>query len=384
MGAHSDVVGGSNCDRVIECPGSVALIKTLPRGDNSSDFADEGTMLHEVWENILTEDSGSMDMIGYEYKEQVLDLDHVTEAIDPGLAYFDEICDKFNIDMYECEVKADWESVIPGAFGAIDVLASGKTHNVIWDWKGGKGVPVSALGNRQLRFYAAGAMLNEKLQSLFNPALPTVLVICQPRIEDGNSYEIVDTAELLEFVRTVQSAVRRSKKADAELNTGSHCRWCNAKPICPKKVGVARTATTIDPAFTDPGELAELLDLAEEVADWAKSLQQFAHADAENGAPIPGWKLVAKRANRKWTDDVAAAKRFRGMKLRVMDIFEHKLRSPAQLEKIIKAKGKNVGVVKDLCGSNSTGTVLAREYDKRPAVLAFGNAKRNLQNSTGK
>lgn len=383
MAAHSEVVGGSNCARLIGCPGSRALINTLPPGDDSSDFANEGTMLHEVWENILTNDVNPSDQIGYKYKDQTLDLDHVVEAIEPGIAYFDELCDKFNIDMYECEVKADWESAIHGAFGFADVLCTGKTHNIIWDWKGGKGVPVSAIGNQQLRFYAAGVMLNDDLKSLFNPELPTVLAICQPRIEDGNSYEIVDTRQLQEFVQTVKAAVRRSEKADAELNAGAWCRWCPYKPLCPKKVGVARTVATTDPAFTNATELAELLELAETVIDWAKSLQSFAHTDAECGGDIPGWKLVAKRSTRKWSDATVAAKRFRGMKLRVADIFEHKLRSPAQLEKIIKAKGKNVGVVKALCGSNSTGTVLAREDDKRPAVVAFGNAKRNLANSIG-
>jgi hypothetical protein len=41
---HSNIVGGSTAKRVINCPGSVALVQKMPPKPSSS-YADEGTLL---------------------------------------------------------------------------------------------------------------------------------------------------------------------------------------------------------------------------------------------------------------------------------------------------------------------------------------------------
>jgi hypothetical protein len=42
--SHSTIVGGSTASRVINCPGSVALVAKMPPRPSSS-YADEGTLL---------------------------------------------------------------------------------------------------------------------------------------------------------------------------------------------------------------------------------------------------------------------------------------------------------------------------------------------------
>ena len=51
---HSKVVGGSTAKRVINCPGSVALVAKMPP-QASSKYADEGTMLHGCMEDLLAD-----------------------------------------------------------------------------------------------------------------------------------------------------------------------------------------------------------------------------------------------------------------------------------------------------------------------------------------
>ena len=44
---HSSVVGGSTAKRLINCPGSAALVASVPPAP-SSKYADEGTLLHNA------------------------------------------------------------------------------------------------------------------------------------------------------------------------------------------------------------------------------------------------------------------------------------------------------------------------------------------------
>jgi hypothetical protein len=50
---HSTVVGGSTAARMINCPGARKLIATVKVEDKGSDFAREGTMLHDVMERVI-------------------------------------------------------------------------------------------------------------------------------------------------------------------------------------------------------------------------------------------------------------------------------------------------------------------------------------------
>ncbi len=60
--SHSKIVGGSTAERVINCPGSVALSATMPP-QVENDAMREGTRLHELVAEVLNEriDSRSID-----------------------------------------------------------------------------------------------------------------------------------------------------------------------------------------------------------------------------------------------------------------------------------------------------------------------------------
>ena len=56
------------------------------------------------------------------------------------------------------EVRVDFSEIVPEGFGTCDCLIIGGDTLCIVDYKHGKGVPVSAENNSQMRLYALGAL----------------------------------------------------------------------------------------------------------------------------------------------------------------------------------------------------------------------------------
>ena len=81
----------------------------------------------------------------------------------------------------------NYSNVAPGGFGTADCILAfpGELHVI--DFKYGKGVPVSAVGNPQMRLYAYGAY--RELNFMLD--IKNVhMHIFQPRIENFSSDEI--------------------------------------------------------------------------------------------------------------------------------------------------------------------------------------------------
>jgi len=119
----------------------------------------------------------------------------------------------------------------------------------------------------------------------------------------------------------------------------------------------------LDSRLLAPTEVGELLSKVDMVEDWIRSLRAHALAEMEAGRAVPGWKLVAKRPMRRWAvpeADIVA--RLGDVKDALYE--EPKLRSPAQIEKLVGKKRFPA----DLVASVSSGVTLAPEHDKRPAA----------------
>jgi hypothetical protein len=65
--------------------------------------------------------------------------------------------------------------------------------------------------------------------------------------------------------------------------------------------------TPPSPDELTPEQISELLAKADEIEErvkaWAKPFRDYAYNALVDNKPIPGWKLVAKRAQRKFTED---------------------------------------------------------------------------------
>lgn len=331
----------------------------------SSPHADRGTLLHNTIAEVL---EGRDYIIGSKYEDQVLTQELVDEKLLPALAALDEIDP--NKDMiYEVETRVGFGDLLPGVFGSTDLIGRIGKRAVVLDWKFGDGVAVDVEDNPQLMFYAAASMRTEKAKWAFEGVEEIEMVIVQP---PAVKRWVTTPARVAEFERELVNAVKQAKQPDAPIKTGDHCRWCTAKPICPQMTGAVDRALQASIQAIDAQMIGAYLANADLLEDWIKDLRALAHQMLDSGASVPGYKLVAKRGTRQWTDDSKAAKAL--VEMGVEPYKEPEVISPAQAEKELKKR--KLTLPDDLVVSVSSGTTLASADDPRPAVLQISSQLR--------
>jgi hypothetical protein len=359
---HSNIVGGSSAKRVMACPGSVALVQKMPPKPSNS-HADQGTLLHNAISAILEDQS--VDVIGTQYKDQVLTQDLYDEKIMVGLSLLDEVDPEKTME-YEVETRVGFGDLLPGVFGSTDLMGRIGSKAIILDWKFGTGVAVSAEENEQLMFYAAAAMRTPEAQWVFDGATEIELIIIQPpEIKRWTTTR----ARIEQFERDLVKAVTAAGLADAPLKNGDHCRWCNAKPVCPIMTGAVDRAVALKMDKIDVDKLGAYLHNADLLEAWIKDLRALAEEMMKKGKPVTGWKMVPKRATRSWVKE-EDAKAALLQHLKESEVIETKLVSPAAAEKLLKAQ--KLKLPDGLTVAISSGNTIAPESDPRPAVVLIG------------
>jgi hypothetical protein len=359
---HSNIVGGSSAKRVMACPGSVALVQKMPPNPSNS-HADQGTLLHNAISAILEDQS--VDVIGTQYKDQVLTQDLYDEKIMVGLSLLDEV-DPDKTMEYEVETRVGFGDLLPGVFGSTDLMGRIGSKAIILDWKFGTGVAVSAEENEQLMFYAAASMRTPEAQWVFDGATEIELIIIQPpEIKRWTTTR----ARIEQFERDLVKAVTAAGLADAPLKNGDHCRWCNAKPVCPIMTGAVDRAVAIKMDAIDVDKIGAYLHNADLLEAWIKDLRALAEEMMKKGKPVKGWKMVPKRATRSWVKE-EDAKTALLQHLKESEVIETKLVSPAAAEKLLKAQ--KLKLPDGLTVAISSGNTIAPESDPRPAVVLIG------------
>jgi len=375
MADHSDIVGGSTAKRVIACPGSVRLVRQMPPRPSSS-YADEGTLLHNTIADILLGDRAPEEFVGASYADITLDEDLLDRKLRPALEALNEIDPDKQME-YAVEVRVGFGDRLPGVFGSTDVVGRIGDRAIILDWKFGSGVAVDVEENAQLMFYAAAAMRTPEAAWAFAGAKEIELIIVQP--PHSPKRWVTDVGRILDFERELFAAVRAALEPNAPLAAGDHCRWCAAKPICPVMTGAAQRAlrTAINSLSLD--EIGQSLKDAELLEQWIADLRALAHQVIEEGAAVPGYKLVPKRAIRKWADETSALDALLQVGLAEQELVETSLISPAKAEKLLKKQ--KLALPKGLTVATSSGTTLVSDDDPRPAALQIG---RHLTAALGK
>ncbi len=354
MTDHSAVVGGSNCGRVIACPPSrlqaadVTVVET--------EHMRNGTLLHDAMEQYLT--TGELPAVPEKLRWK----------LDEAVRVWQLIASDQSVKTIHVEQRLHL-APIPGAFGTVDVLIEHYDNTVtVLDWKFGSGVQVSA-DTPQLKFYAAAAMTDPSTKHLFNDKTQVKLMIVQPA-DDGRTLrgpEKVTVLELFDFTRKLSWAIANGHR-DELLSSGDHCRWCPIKLVCPKlREQANRALEWSDPHSLTPEEAGEALELANQLETWITSVRQYAHERLNGGGEIPGYKLVPKRAIRKWTDESAVYAWAARVGIQADD---RKLKSVAAVEKLVKKR--KLSLPDGLYSKVSSGTTIAPEDDPRSAVPSEG------------
>jgi hypothetical protein len=362
---HSNIVGGSTAKRVINCPGSVALVQKMPPKP-SSKYADEGTLLHNVMAELIMSEEPPDYYLGTRYEDQILTPELVEEKIWPALRALDIIDPEQKMEI-EAETRVGFGDLLPGVFGSTDLIGRLGNRAIVLDWKFGDGVMVEVEENPQLMFYAAAAMRTPEAQWAFDGVTEIECVIVQP----PEIRRWVTTPErIAKFELELVQAVKQAEKPDAKLSVGGHCRWCAAKPICPKMTGAVDRALKVQLDNLDAPKISVYLKNADMLEDWIKDLRALALQMLESGAKLPEYKLVAKRAIRSWSDEEKAKVALFAYGLTESEVMESSVVSPAKAEKALKKR--KLGLPEDLVVAISSGNTLASVDDPRPEVMLLG------------
>ena len=359
---HSNIVGGSTAKRVISCPGSVKLVQKMPP-QPSSKYADEGTLLHDTIADVLHHLKTPEDYLGRTHNEQVLTQELIDDKLHVALKLLDEV-DPNQEMVYEVEQRVGFGDILPGVFGSTDLIGRIGSRAIVLDWKFGDGVAVDATENPQLMFYAAAAMRTPASMWAFEGADEIECIIIQP---PAIRRWVTTPKRIAEFEQQLVAAVKTAMKPDAPLMHGDHCRWCAAKPICPRMTGAVDRALKASLENLPAETIGKYLQNADLLEQWIADLRALAHRMLENNTPVPGYKLVAKRATRQWTDGTDAQAWLTSQGL---DPYAQKMISPAAAEKLLKKR--KTALPDDLVVAVSSGNTMAPESDPRPAVLQIG------------
>lgn len=361
---HSNIVGGSTAKRVINCPASVNLVnKVPPKG--SSDYANEGTMLHaaiaDYWEKGFKPET----YIGFEHSGVTLDEDLYGRKFLPAIKAIDELDPTDRMEYaVETLVSFNGEPELEGVFGSTDFLGRIGNCAYVIDFKFGDGVYVEAEENPQLLFYAAAAMRTPKVEWVFEGVTHIMMVIVQPRF--GVSTWETSPKRVQLFERDLIAAVKKAKRPDAEFCRGDWCKWCAAKPVCPLMTGAADRAMKAKIDALDKAQIAKYLEDAEYLDGWVKSLQELAETIIKSGGNVEGWKLVEKRATKKWADE-ADAEEYLSRHLEETEYLTTKIITPTQATKLLEKQG--VALAEEFLSKKEGGLTLAKDSDKRPSVI---------------
>lgn len=288
---------------------------------------------------------------------------------------------------YEVRVSlTGYHASLDRAFGTADCVVVNPAIGLVEviDLKYGAGKFVDVVDNVQLRMYALATLVTMKLTGITR----VKITIVQPRIaaaepirsEEFSAIDLMDWGHtLIEAAQRVRGAEQTFKDFGKDsvqfstmLSAGGHCGWCRAITICPRVTAAAaeRAKVVFAPVAAhqhlDPAVLDEYLSWVEPLTAWIKAVDEMAYARANSGVKLEHWKLVQKRALRKWRDEsqVAAALEILGVPVAKLR-HEPKLLSPAQLE----AAGVPASVIEALCTKVSSGTTLVPRDDKRTEVV---------------
>ena len=318
------LLSASSASRWLKCTAAPRYEEQFP--ENTTDYAEEGRLAHAICElKVIKQFTMQLTPRTFttrlkKLKENPLYQDEMDKTSDLYLEHLTERAMQYDTKPnVAVEVRVDFAEYVPEGFGTCDcIMIGGDTLNIT-DYKHGKGVPVSAEGNAQMRLYALGAL--KRYAPIYGNTIKKVcMTIDQPRIQTEPSSETITVEELRAWGESIKPAAAKAYMGIGEFKPGEHCRFCRGKAKCKAR---ADQNTALEefkdcvpqnaekpPLFgqgtlTDE-EIGDLLIRGQELVKWYKDLEEYALGTILKGGTIPGWKAVAGRSNRTFTDTEAA------------------------------------------------------------------------------
>lgn len=355
MTAHA-VLSASASKRWLTCTPSARLEVSLPeqkKPPGSFDYSQEGTMAHSLAEVKLRH---HYNLIGYEEFQREVEIIKATPYYNQE---FEEYVDNYVLyvrsqigegDRPLFEQRVDYSDWAPDGFGTADVVILSPHKVRVIDLKFGKGIPVEAKDNSQLRLYALGAW------SKFKDEYPNVkeveYTIVQPRLDsittDGTSLaRLVDWANYF-----VKPKAKKAWAGTGEFVAGDHCQFCRAKHTCRARGDFINELAALEfkePALLTDAELELAFSRAGQLRSYVSDLEDyFTERAISTGTAPRGYILAPARTHRKISDEPLAKQVLLDKGFKEEDIMEPAyLKSIAKLEKLSK-KGHVAEVLSSL------------------------------------
>lgn len=366
MAKKHALLGASSSARWLVCTPSARLEAMFP--DEQSPYAAEGTIAHDLAESILRHKLEGK-------KAPKLD-DYSTEMIEAVNRYVDICEEKVNESRARSsdaevmiEAKLDFSRWVPEGFGTGDMVIVADGILEVIDLKYGKGVPVSAVENTQMRLYALGAYdANEFLYDVKSVRM----TIVQPRLDSVSTDEMA-LEELLDWGEEIKPIAQRAFNGEGDCTPCDYCNFCKARHTCRALADTCLTAFykdggKLNQLLTD-SEVSDILAMKDLITKWIKGVYDFAYEKALSGEKQwPGYKLVEGTSRRTITDPDAAAQTLLDNGYKEKDIFKpRELEGITNLQKVLGKKGvaKYLEAYIDKPEGKPT---LVPDSDKRPAI----------------
>jgi hypothetical protein len=342
MTAHA-LLSASSSKRWLTCTPSARLEATLPeqkRGPNQFDFSQEGTMAHSLAEAKLRHYYGQIEIDEYEREYEIIKAtpyynDDFEANVDNYVLYVRSQIGEGDVPLFEQRVDfSDW---VPDGFGTADVVILSKHSIRVIDLKFGKGLPVYALDNTQLRLYALGAY--SKFKEEYPDLKEVSYTIHQPRL-DSISTDGTSIAKLVDWANYfLKSKAKKAWAGTGEFLPGDHCQFCRAKSTCRARSDFVNELAKLEfrPApLLDDAELDMVLQRIDALKSWAADIQNYAVERAVNENVIPfGYKLTKSVTHRTISDKALAAHVLLEQGFNADDIYtKPELKPISQLEKL--------------------------------------------------
>ncbi len=393
----------SSAHRWLVCTAAPRFEEGLP--ESTSAYAEEGRLAHAIAELKVLKKFTIMTNRTYNSRLNKLKKE---DAYDPEMdkttdLYLEHLMEQAMLydssPTVAAEVKVDVSDYVPEGFGTCDCVMIGGDILCITDYKHGKGVPVAAKDNPQMRLYALGAL--KRYAPIFGDTIKKVrMSIDQPRL-DSYTTDTITVGELRAWGDSIRPIAQKAFSGLGEFVPGDHCRFCRGKAQCRARANVntaledfkdciplgrspAMTAEYEQAGFkpvntlTDE-EVGDLLIRGQRLVQWYKDLEEYATKALLEGRPIPGWKLVAAKGNRAFTDQDTALKAIMEAGYNEALIYDRKPKTLAQLEKLMGKEDFETAVGKYV--TRPIRADLALATDKRepynPAAADFAGVASN-------
>jgi len=374
--AHARL-SASSSKRWLACPPSVQLEDQFPDPE-TSEYAKEGTLAHEIAELKLTKYFvEGMARATYtrrfnKFKKHELYQPEMDTHTDTYLEYLKGIYLNSPSKLYAAiEKRVDYGAYAPEGFGTVDCLMIGRDTLYITDLKYGKGIPVEAEDNSQMRLYALGAY---EVYKLLYPITHVVMTIVQPRLDKISSVEMALT-DLLAWGESIKPIAQQAFNGEGAYNPGEHCRFCKAKTVCRAR---SDSYTALEdfggkkPPLLSNAEVGAVLKRGEHLDKWVKDLKEYALTASLKGETVDGWKAVEGRGSRDYVDIDKAFDHLKANGVEESVLYDRVPLTVPKIEKVLgKAQYTELLDEAEHVAHYPGKPALVSASDKRPAVTSL-------------